>query len=318
MGRTTDKLLDLALAPFSGVGGLSLKAIRTLGIQRFPVHRTLLERLGVFPIRDHYHEPAYTRRDLATENGVARPLPGIDLNDNGQLALLAQLDYGPELKALPLEDQGDGGFHYHNRFFGAGDAEYLYSLIRHLKPARLTEIGSGFSTLVARKAIERNTADDPAYRCHHHCIEPYENDWLEALDVELVREPLQQVPLSTFEELGPDDILFIDSSHVIRPGGDVLREYHEILPLLAPGVYVHIHDIFTPADYLSWWLSDEVRMWNEQYLLEAFLAFNHSFEVVAGLNYLAKRHREELGRACPILAAEPNVEPGSFWIRRSR
>jgi hypothetical protein len=123
---------------------------------------------------------------------------------------------------------------------------------------------------MAARGIHQNHRDDPGYTCEHICIEPYEAQWLEKLDVTTIREPVERLDKSLFRSLEKNDILFIDSSHMIRPQGDVLFEYLEILPILQSGVLIHIHDIFTPKDYLEEWLSQEVRFWNEQYLLEAF------------------------------------------------
>jgi hypothetical protein len=149
------------------------------------------------------------------------------------------------------------------------------------------------------------------------CIEPFENQWLAQLQVELIRQRVERVDQRLFTALNKNDILFIDSSHVIRPQGDVLCEYNEILPGLRPGVLIHIHDIFTPKDYLDEWILRQVRFWNEQYLLEAFLAYNKSFEIVAALNFLAHHYRERLAAKCPVFAREAAVrEPGSLWLRR--
>src|SRR5690606_29222842 len=98
--------------------------------------------------------------------------------------------------------------------------------------------------------------------------------------VEVLRKKVEDIPLEYFRQLQPNDVLFIDSSHVIRPQGDVLYEFLELLPDLPSGVFVHIHDIFTPFDYPEDWVKDHVRLWNEQYLLEAFLSFNRDFRIV--------------------------------------
>ena len=120
-----------------------------------------------------------------------------------------------------------------------------------------------------------------------------------------------------FQRLAANDILFIDSSHMIRPQGDVLFEFFEIIPSLASGAYVHVHDIFTPLDYPNEWTIDRMQFWNEQYLLEAYLAFNESFEVVAGLQYLLQKDAERLERALPRLAGRDNdIGTTSFWMRR--
>ena len=120
--------------------------------------------------------------------------------------------------------------------------------------------------------------------------------------------------LGIFKSLNAGDILFIDSSHIIRAGGDVLFEYLTILPVLKRGVLIHVHDIFTPNHYLKQWTADGVNFWNEQYLLEAFLSCNPNFEIVLSVNFLKNSHYEALKNVCPIL--EEDREPGSFWMRR--
>ena len=122
--------------------------------------------------------------------------------------------------------------------------------------------------------------------------------------------------MQIFEDLKANDILFIDSSHVIRPQGDVLHEYLQILGRLAPGVLIHVHDIFTPYDYIPEVVITDRRMWDQQYLLEAFLCFNRSFEVIGALNWLNREQRGLLTEACPVLVQEQAREPCSFWLRR--
>jgi len=119
-----------------------------------------------------------------------------------------------------------------------------------------------------------------------------------------------------FLELERNDLLFIDSSHIIRPQGDVLVEILEILPILKSGVIVHIHDIFTPKDYWDDLIIKDIRFWNEQYLLEAFLTFNKEYKIIGSLNFLKHHHYEELVRFCPMLKEENDKEPGSFYIMK--
>ena len=139
---------------------------------------------------------------------------------------------------------------------------------------------------------------------------------LEGLPINLIKEKVEMLDLDRFKELKENDILFIDSSHVIRPQGDVLFEFQRILPNLNPGVFIHFHDIFTPRDYLNEWIYKERLLWNEQYLLEAFLAFNNKFEIIGSLNYLKHNHWRLLSSKCPVLSQDPQREPGSFWIRK--
>ncbi len=281
-----------------------------------PLSRMLLDRIGVSFVRHHYYEPIVFPEDLRKPLDEDRCLPALDLNEASQLELVRAFHYREELLSIPLESGAVGEFGYSNPNFGPGDAEMLYNLIRHFKPKRLIEIGSGYSTLMARLAIRRNTAEDSAYTCGHVCVEPYEQPWLENLGVEVVRELVEKRGTSFVAALECNDILFIDSSHVIRPQGDVLFEYLELLPRLAPGVLVHVHDIFTPKDYPARWVLQDRKLWNEQYLLEAFLAFNSEFEVLIAANWLKHHHRDELENACPVALQQPACEPGSFWLRR--
>lgn len=310
--------LDLVLTPFTLLAAAWLKGIRRGGVQRLPANRAVLRAVGVFPVRDHYYEPMFHPRHLHRPLDAPRALPGIRMDDDAQLELLARFRFKDELRAIPMQPSGPASFGYDNPNFRAGDAEYLYCMIRHFRPARVVEIGSGMSTLMARLAMEANHRDDPAYACAHVCVEPYEMAWLDGIrGLRVVRDRVESMPYTLFEELRANDILFIDSSHVIRPQGDVLAEYLDILPRLAPGVFVHVHDIFTPRDYPAVWVIEQVRLWNEQYLLEAFLSHNDAFRVVGALNHLRHAHTEALGKALPVFGADPGrYEPGSFWMQR--
>jgi len=128
------------------------------------------------------------------------------------------------------------------------------------------------------------------------------------------KEKVEDVDINIFKELQKDDILFIDSSHIIRPQGDVLLEYLEILPQLNPSVLIHVHDICTPKDYLDDFVFNYHYLWNEQYLLEALLTNNSSFRIIGAVNYLKHHHFKELADKCSILKRQPDREPGSFWM----
>lgn len=317
--RFLSLFFDIALSPLVFAATLILRQARKSGIHKRPVSRWIFDHLGVFPLRDHYYEPLYRTGRLDPGFRERRRLPGIDLNVSGQLQTLERFRYHEELLAFPRTQHDSLAYFYQNGAFQAGDAEYLYCMIRSFRPRRLIEIGSGHSTLMARNAIARNGADDPQYRCRHVCIEPYEQPWLERLGIEIVRTPVEKLDPSLFSELQENDILFIDSSHMIRPQGDVLFEYLEVLPALAKGVLVHVHDVFTPRDYPNEWVIDKIRFWNEQYLLEAFLSCNGDFEVIGALNYLALTHRAAFDARFPVFAEQRGrVEPGSFWIRKTR
>jgi len=206
-------------------------------------------------------------------------------------------------------------FGYENNLFGPGDAECLYNFIRHFKPKQILEIGCGQSTLMAQLAIAANRRENPSYSCKHICVEPFEQPWLERIGVTVHRKKIEELDAAIVEGLDANDILFIDSSHVIRPQGDVVYEYLNMIGRTRPGVLIHVHDIFTPRDYPATWILADRKLWNEQYLLEAFLCFNGCFKVICALNWLWHNHSDRLTRACPVLTAKGG-EPGSFWFTR--
>lgn len=307
-------IMDLCVAPFVLIAAFLLKVLRRAGVERFPISRRCLSAVGVFPIVDHYYEPLINFDLLIHPLEQARNLPGVDLNTRGQLELLRQFRYSDELQAFTVPKHNDLTYSFGNGYFDSGDAEFLYNMVRIRKPRRVVEIGSGNSTLLVIEAVKRNRAEDPSYVCDHVCIEPYEMPWLERSGVQVRRERVELVSKAIFEQLDRNDLLFIDSSHVIRPQGDVLCEFLEILPILRSGVFVHIHDIFTPRDYPRSWVVDKVRLWDEQYLLEALLSRNPNWRIIGAVNYLKHDHYDALKAACPFLT--PEREPGSFYIER--
>lgn len=308
--------LDIILMPITILSSLVLAAIRRAGIERMPFSRRVFEFIGVFPISDHYYEPLFKTRGLKSLSGD-RALPGIQFNEKNQIELLEKFTFQDELRQIPRSKQKDGGVHYSydNGSFGSGDSEFLYNMVRHYKPKRILEVGSGASTLMVKNALLKNELDDGAYKCNHICIEPYEAPWLEELGVKVKRQRVEDVDKELFESLEAGDILFIDSSHVIRPQGDVLFLYLEIIPSLQSGVFIHLHDVFTPRDYLNEWVVDQVKLWNEQYLLESLLTHNAKLEIIGALNFLKHNYPQEICRACPVLEEElTSREPGSFWL----
>jgi len=302
------------LMPFVYPAAWLLKNIRRAGVHRLPLCKSALMNVGVFPIRNHYYEPQFDNRTPKLDFSQDRSLPGINWNISGQLEFLERFVFSPELVNIPKDKPEPLKFHFNNAMFKSGDAEYWYQLIRTIKPRKIFEVGSGNSTLMAMNALAQNQVDDPSYKCEHICIEPYEMPWLEESGVSVVRRKIEDVELSFLSELEENDILFIDSSHIIRPEGDVLFEYLELLPSLKKGVIVHIHDIFSPKNYLKQWLQDDVTFWNEQYLLEAFLTHNSTWKIVGALNYLHHNHYEKLKMIAPYLT--PEREPGSFYIQK--
>lgn len=308
-------VVDWLLVPLVWLAAQLFRAVRSVGIRHLPWSRATLLRVGIYPLRDHYYEPKFDHRRPLRPYSADRALPGIDWNLDGQLRWLQQFRHAHELESLPDAPTDDAPFHFENHAFMPGDAEVWYQLIRSSKPRRIIEIGSGHSTRLAILAVKRNLAEDPSYRCSHVCVEPYEMPWLEKHSaIEVVRQRVEELSTGFFSELSSGDILFIDSSHVIRPQGDVLFEYLELLPTLSAGVLVHVHDIFSPRDYPEAWLVDRIKFWNEQYLLEAFISGNRSWRIEGALNHLRHHHFDALKSVAPRLDARH--EPGSFYLRK--
>jgi hypothetical protein len=306
--------LDVLLVLFVYPCALLLKIVRRAGVQRMTFCKAALLRIGVFPIRNHYYEPQFDLRKTRYSLSRERSLPGIHWNTEEQLRILGTFNFSGELEDIPHDKPDGREFYMNNDTFKSGDAEYWYQLVRLKRPKRIFEIGSGNSTLMAVRAIRRSHQEDPGYRCKHVCIEPYEMPWLDELPISVIRKKVEEVEVSFFSELEENDVLFIDSSHVIRPQGDVLFEYLELLPTLKKGVIVHVHDIFSPRNYPAQWLVDDVKLWNEQYLVEAFLSHNSSWKIIGALNYLHHNHYDKLRSVAPFLTSDR--EPGSLYLQR--
>lgn len=297
------RVIDALLAPILLVGLMVARVLRVLGLHRTPIARRLVDLTGVLPVHDHYYQPLVRPRRLARHGD--RVLPGVDMRWESQGRLLGELArHAVEFRTWA----GTGEFDPDNGFYGRTDASVLYGMLRHLRPHHVIEVGSGHSTRVAIEALARNAED--GVECHHLCIEPYENAWLDSLPVAVLRTPVEELPATTFGVLGPGDVLFIDSSHMIRPGGDVLHLLLRVLPSLAPGVVIHVHDVFTPDDYPEDWLVRLRRLWNEQYLVEALLSGGDRFRVELAVSALWKREPAALR----MVGAEG--AGAAFWIRR--
>lgn len=209
-------------------------------------------------------------------------------------------------------------FYVRNGAFGLVSAIVLHAIVRHFRPHTIIEVGSGMSTLVSARAAAMNQRD--GYPVAVIAIEPNPSPVLQRGVpgvTELVRKPVQDIGADYFKRLAENDILFIDSSHVVRTGSDVNFLYLEVLPRLARGVLVHVHDIFFPAEYPKDWIVHSRRFWSEQYLLQAFLAHNNAWEVLWSESYMRAKHPSELEAVFPgRLGFDDNFNSSSFWMRR--
>jgi hypothetical protein len=287
---------------------------RCLSSPRFPEFFRLWEQHGLHITPVHFYQPIPDTRTLP-ESLWTQPseLPGIDMNDEVQLHLLRNCfpKFRDEYEQFPVENPDQPGhFYFDNGRFSGTDALVAYCMVRHFKPRTIVEIGSGYSSLISGQAAVKNGA--PALVC----VEPFPLAFLTKGFPglrSLVEEKVEDVGLDFFSQLQSDDILFIDSSHTVKIGGDVNYLFLAVLPRLNPGVIVHVHDILFPFEYRRDWVMDEFRFWTEQYLLQAFLAFNSQFEVLVANSYLAHRYLDDFKATFPT---SPWWGGGSFWMRR--
>jgi len=270
----------------------------------------------------HFYSPVPDTVALAREPERSRvwprrpsELPGVDWRPEDQLMLVRDSLAAIEPLRFPAGPSGDPTeYHTGNDMWSALDAWAQQAMLRHLRPGRLIEVGCGWSSLVTAR-VNRECLDG---RMDVTCIEPHVPDFL-SRGVEgiarIVPERVQDVGVERFLELAAGDVLFIDSSHVVKTGSDARYLYHEVLPRLARGVVVHVHDIFLPWDYPEDWVLAG-RGWNEQYVLQSFLAFNASFEVLLGVAWLSRAHPELLAPAGFTPEQLRSVGGASFWMRR--
>ncbi|RAZ80293.1 class I SAM-dependent methyltransferase [Mesorhizobium atlanticum] len=270
----------------------------------------------------HFYSPipSLEDRELALRQAGATAsseVDGLNLNADAMVALWRRI--APRTLEMPFGDEkGAGGYRYHfaNDMYSYGDSAIYFGLVWHLQPRRIIEIGSGYSSALAldmRDVFRREIALT--------FIEPYPNTLNGLLreadrsDVTIIEDKVQNVPVHHFESLEANDILFIDSSHVVKAGSDVSFEIFNILPKLQPGVVVHFHDCFWPFEYPKDWLVEQNRGWNELYFLRAFLLYNNAFEIIFFNSYFAARHHKEVA-AYPRTPVLKNPG-GGLWLRKN-
>lgn len=200
-----------------------------------------------------------------------------------------------------------GGYCFQNKYFTSPDAEVAYAILRLLRPKRIIEVGSGHSTTLFREAIRDSSSATKLIS-----IDPSPRRCVDAVADEVIRERLERMSLCPFGRLEANDILFIDSSHHISIGNDVVTLILKILPSLKIGVVVHFHDIFLPFDYPREWIVDNRWTWNEQYLVQALLQGSTEFEVLWP-GYFFQKMRPEFGN---LFDHSYVRTASSLWVRK--
>lgn len=267
----------------------------------------------------HFYSPIPSLSEMQSRESTLfgpppQVIPGLDLNEQGQLATLAAMT--PYYAEQPWDDQPRRGlrFHFDNPNFRDGEAIPLYALLRHNRPRRLLEVGSGYSSAATLDVNQRFLGGSMS--CTF--VEPHP-ELLESLlapgdreRIRIVPAGLQDAPAELFQELGAGDVLFIDSTHVLKTGSDVCHLLFQVLPALAPGVVIHIHDIYYPFEYPREWVF-QGRAWNEAYALRAFLQYNERFEILYFNHFMRLFHGEALAQAMPRCHAHAG---SSLWLRK--
>ena len=249
---------------------------------------------------------------------------GIEMDADKSTRFLNEIviPYLPEFRHL-FSDFGYGsrdfhlekvkGFYLINSSFMAVDAHVYYAIIRSFKPSRIVEIGGGNSSLLALEALERNSCGSLTV------VDPNPSPMLLDRPISVIASPIEQTDLSLFTSLKVNDIVFIDSSHMMTTGGDIAWEYCEILPRLAPGVLVHVHDVHLPAPYPKVYYNHKL-YYNEQYMLQALLCLNEHFEILWPGAYMYELDAPNLRRVffpeiMEMQKEYPLAVPTSFWMR---
>lgn len=286
-----------------------------MAVKGYSLARGAAERLGLQVVLKTYYSPIPDLAHLPEGVWEARdPMRGIEFDLDAQIGFVER-DLAPHIAEFAW-DTGVAPEHSYdpnNDSYPLPDARVLYAMMRHLRPGRIVELGSGQTTRVMAQACRENDRDGaPARLCAFDPFPTAIDDGLPGL-TELVRVKAQDVPDEVFAELQSGDVLFVDTTHTVKISSDVNHIVLRVLPLLQEGVIVHVHDIFLPYEYPRFFFADFALYWAEQYLLQAFLAFNSSFEVLCAVHALG---RERGPRMAATGALAPGEIGSSFWIRR--
>jgi hypothetical protein len=273
----------------------------------------LFDRLGLHVLPRHYYTPIPDHGWLQRNKSFwARPtdLTQLEWNLDGQVEWLKEtcVPFYNEVKGLGIFREA-ANFGY-GPGYGAIESQVLHCFIRSKRPPKIVEVGSGVSTVCALRAVEMNRRNGAPAETQITCIEPYPNPKLAALEnITLLKQMLQETDFKVFEDLGQGDLLFIDSSHAVKPGSDVVMLMLEVIPRLRPGVTIHVHDVYLPFTYPRD-LLDNYFGWQETALLLALLKGNPHLQVACSLSALHYDRQQALREILSDYVPEPEVGPG--------
>jgi hypothetical protein len=291
--------------------------VRKLMRDKARLQREAQHGAGLFP-PGHFCSPIPSAEEIAdtfARGGFGPPFAAVDLNESKQLALLEPFAAYYAEQPFPEEPTAGRRYHLRNPSYGHFDAIMLYCMLRHERPRRIIEVGSGFSSAAMLDLNElvfggelQLAFIDPDMSRLKVLLRPDDQG-----RVTLLERRVQEEPLETFAAMEAGDVLFIDSSHVSKIGSDVNRLYFDVLPALRPGVRVHIHDVAANFEYPRDWL-EEGRAWNEQYLLRAFLMYNRAFSIELFTMWLLTQQHEFFRTRMPLCTVGGG---GQIWLRKT-
>jgi len=215
-------------------------------------------------------------------------------------------DLAPDLEAIgadrPPQPRWD------QDWFPRLDAAAAYAIVRKTKPRRIVEVGSGHSTRFLARAVA-----DGALDTEITAIDPKPRASIEGLAIRFLRSPVQSAPMALFEALEALDILFIDSSHQVRPGNDVAFLLGSVLPRLPSGVRLHFHDIFLPDAYPNIWAW---RRYDEQEAVASLMSNGYAQEFASHPTAKLGMNSGALGGVLGRLPLVPGALESSLWLTK--
>jgi len=286
-------------------------------LHKIPYVRRLVHSQGAFKA-GHYYSPIPDREDIFTyipsRKKKKEEIPDVEINKESQFRLLQEFSEFYKDLPFPEKKKPKYRYYYNNDFFYYSDAVFLYCFLRKNKPKRIIEIGSGFSSAAVLDTVDHIDGYNPDI----HIIDPH----FQRLDsllkdkdrskIRIINKRIQEVPADIMFSLEEGDLLFIDSSHVIKSGSDLHKIMFEILPFLSSGVYVHFHDIFYPFEYPLEWLQKGI-FWNESYFVHAFLSYNSEWKIYFFSSYVEFSFDDFIKKNMPLCTKS---RASSLYIKR--
>jgi hypothetical protein len=274
------------------------RSIKTFFKKKYRRIFELGQKLGINILPRHFYSNIPDMQQLRHDKAWLKPLSMTNIEMNNTVEQMLLLHAICEVENMELltakdiykkavkENGEDGGF-------GLVESEFLHCFIKYYRPEKVIQVGCGVST-----SVMLNAAKEINHEIKMTCIEPYPTAFLikksASKEISLLAKKAQETEIEMYSQLKAGDLLFIDSTHTVKPGSEVNFLVFEILPRLSKGVYVHFHDIYFPYDYGRNILGTDLFFWLENSLLYAFLIGNKKFKIIISHSMLHYEKNEEL------------------------